>query len=416
MKSRKHKNLKEALLLSCLVLLLCTACGSLIIPEDVAMHTTAITDKTGTTDISTPTSGVGDEAPDTTDPTESTAALETESPQESTTASEESSDEILPSESTEEKQEEPMITDTTPFGLHDALHVADGKLKDAHGADFQLYGMSTHGIAWYPQYICKETIQYLHEEYGVNCLRLAMYTAEYQGYCTDGDKEYLKQLVKNGVDYATELGMYVIIDWHILSDNNPQNHKEEAKKFLGEMSETFKNQDNVLYEICNEPNNTDWNSVKTYAEEVIPVIRANDPDAVVIVGTPTWSQDLECPLGDPVGYDNLLYSLHFYAATHKDDLRERAQQCIDKGLPVFVSEFGLCDASGNGWNDFDSAQKWLDMIEQNNLSFMCWALGNRNEACCIILPDSDKLSQWDDGDLNESGKWILNYFKNKKNE
>lgn len=407
MKDFMHKRGNRLFLMGCLVMLMCTACGSLTIPSDVVMHTTPISDISAGEDTQVPT--------DTFTTNESTATSESESAQESMTASEESSDEILPSESTEAKQEEPIMTDTTPFGLHGALHVADGKLKDVHGADFQLYGMSTHGIGWYPQYVCKETFQYLKEECGTNCIRLAMYTAEDAGYCTGGDKAFLKQLVMDGVNYATELGMYVIIDWHILSDNNPQNHKEEAKKFLGEMSETFKNQDNVLYEICNEPNNTDWNSVKTYAEEVIPVIRANDPDAVVIVGTPTWSQDLECPLGDPVGYDNLLYSLHFYAATHKDDLRERAQQCIDKGLPVFVSEFGLCDASGNGWNDFDSAQKWLDMIEQNNLSFMCWALGNRNEACCIILPDSDKLSQWGDGDLNESGKWILNYFKNKKN-
>lgn len=313
----------------------------------------------------------------------------------------------------EKGENENMITDNTPYDLHGALHVEDGKLKDAHGEIFQLYGMSSHGIGWYPQYICKETLQYLNEEYGTNCIRLAMYTAEDVGYCTGGDKEFLKNLVKDGVKYATELGMYVIVDWHILSDNNPQLHKEEAKKFLGEISEAFKDQYNVIYEICNEPNNTDWNSVKTYAEEVIPIIRANDPDAVIIVGTPTWSQDLECPLNDPVNYDNIMYALHFYAGSHKDDLRNRAQQCIDRGLPVFVSEFGVCDASGNGGNDYDSFMTWMELIEKNQLSFCNWALGNRDESCCIILPDSDKLSQWTDEDLNESGKWILDYFKSK---
>lgn len=406
MKDFMHKRYVRLFLIGCLISLVCTACSSMVIPEDVTMHTTPIAD-TATRE----TSEAADES--ISDIENTTTPPSREETQESTFASQESSEEILPSESTEEEQEEPMITDPTPFGRHGALHVENGKLKDAHGENFQLYGMSSHGIGWYPQYVCKETFQYLQEEYGTNCIRLAMYTAEDVGYCTGGDQAFLKQLVKDGVNYATELGMYVIIDWHILSDNNPQNHKEEAKKFLGEMSETFKDHDNVLYEICNEPNNTDWNSVKTYAEEVIPLIRANDPDAVIIVGTPTWSQDLECPLNDPVGYDNLMYALHFYAATHKDDLRDRAQQCIDQGLPVFVSEFGMCDASGNGWNDFDSTQKWLDMIDRNDLSFMCWALGKKDEACCILRPDTDKLSQWTDADLNESGKWILNYFKNR---
>lgn len=307
-----------------------------------------------------------------------------------------------------------MAQNTTPFGLHGALHVAEGKLKDQNNETFRLKGMSTHGIGWYPQYVNKETFTWLRDEYGTNVIRLAMYTAEDAGYCTSGDKDFLKNLVKNGVDYATELGMYAIIDWHILADNDPQINKEEAKKFLGEMSALYKDHDNVLYEICNEPNNVDWNPVKSYAEEIIPVIRANDPDAVILVGTPTWSQDLECPMEAPVGFDNLMYSLHFYAGTHKEDLRNRAQACIDKGLPVFVTEFGVCDASGNGGNDYDSFMEWMAFIEKNQLSYCNWALGCRDESCCIILPHSQKLSGWTDEDLNESGKWITAYFKSKK--
>ncbi len=380
---RKHKFLTY-ILVTVLSLSLLTGCAADV---NTSPESTAASDRI--------------EIPESTSRSETEASTETE-------ASSSSDAEVSPSE-------EPMITDTTPYGLHGALYVEDGKLKDASGENFQLYGMSSHGIGWYPQYICKETFQYLNEEYGTNCVRLAMYTAENAGYCTGGDQNYLKNLVCSGVDYATELGMYAIVDWHILSDRTPQTYKEEAKKFFAEISEKYKDRDNVIYEICNEPNNTDWNSVKTYAEEVIPVIRANDPNAVIIVGTPTWSQDLECPLNDPVNEDNLLYALHFYAATHKDDLRNRAQQCIDKGLPVFVSEFGMCDASGNGGNDFDSTQKWLDMINQNDLSYMCWALGSKDEACCIIRPNNDKLSEWTDDELNESGKWILKHFKSKTN-
>ena len=241
-----------------------------------------------------------------------------------------------------------------------------------------------------------------------------MYTQENGGYCTDGNKEELKTLVKNGVEYATELGMYVIIDWHILSDQDPNVHKEEAISFFQEMSSSFADYTNVLYEICNEPNGyATWDSVKSYAEEVIPVIRANDNDAVIIVGSPTWSQDIHLAAQNPLEYDNILYALHFYAGTHKDDLRDRLETCITNGLPIIISEFGMCDASGNGANDFDSAAKWMELIEKYNLSFFCWNLANKNESSSVFKASSRNLSNWTDEDLNESGKWIREYFRGK---
>lgn len=183
--------------------------------------------------------------------------------------------------------EAPSVDDSTPYGQHGALHVENGKLTDADGNIVQLYGMSTHGIAWFPQYINYDSFRTLRDDWNTNCIRLAMYTAEYGGYCAGGDKEQLKQLVRDGVSYATELGMYVIVDWHILSDCDPNQNKDEAIAFFREMSEAFADNDNVLYEICNEPNSgTSWDSIKSYAEEVIPVIREQKPDAVILVGTP----------------------------------------------------------------------------------------------------------------------------------
>lgn len=301
---------------------------------------------------------------------------------------------------------------STPFGQHGALHVENGKLTDADGNTVQLYGMSTHGIAWFPQYINYDSLRTLRDDWNTNCIRLAMYTAEYGGYCAGGDKEQLKQLVKDGVSYATELGMYVIVDWHILSDCDPNQNKDEAIAFFREMAEVFADNDNVLYEICNEPNGgTSWDSIKSYAEEVIPVIRAQKPDAVILVGTPTWSQEIDKAAASPLDDSNVMYTLHFYAGTHKDDLRNRLETCVQNGLPVFVSEFGMCDASGNGANDFVSTTKWLDLLNKYQISFCCWNLANKDESSSVFKASSTALSDWTDDDFNESGRWIRDYFR-----
>ena len=346
---------------------------------------------------------------------EASAAI-TETVSENTASSEQTSSSeasgAQPAETEPAVSEAPSVDDSTPYGQHGALHVENGKLTGADENIVQLYGMSTHGIAWFPQYINYDSFRTLRDDWNTNCIRLAMYTAEYGGYCAGGDKEQLKQLVRDGVSYATELGMYVIVDWHILSDCDPNQNKDEAIAFFREMSEAFADNDNVLYEICNEPNSgTSWDSIKSYAEEVIPVIREQKPDAVILVGTPTWSQEIDKAAASPLTFDNVMYTLHFYAGTHKDDLRNRLETCAQNNLPVFVSEFGMCDASGNGANDFDSTTKWLDLLNKYQISFCCWNLANKDESSSVFKAASTALSDWIDEDFNESGRWIREYFR-----
>lgn len=347
---------------------------------------------------------------------EAPSAAITETISESTTAPEQTSVpetvEAQPAETEPPSSEALYVDASTPYGQHGALHVENGKLTDENGNTVQLYGMSTHGIAWFPQYINYDSFRTLRDDWNTNCIRLAMYTAEYGGYCAGGDKEQLKQLVKDGVSYATELGMYVIVDWHILSDCDPNQNKDEAIAFFREMAEVFADNDNVLYEICNEPNGgTSWDSIKSYAEEVIPVIRVQKPDAVILVGTPTWSQEIDKAAASPLDDSNVMYTLHFYAGTHKDDLRNRLETCVQNELPVFVSEFGMCDASGNGANDFDSTTKWLDLLNKYQISFCCWNLANKDESSSVFKAASTALSDWTDEDFNESGRWIRDYFR-----
>lgn len=297
---------------------------------------------------------------------------------------------------------------------HGALSVNGSDLVDCNGEKIQLYGVSTHGLAWFPEYVNEDSFRTLHEDWGINCIRLALYTDEYGGYCNGGDKETLKNLVRNGISYATSQDMYVIVDWHVLNDRDPNVHKEDALSFFQEISAEYADYTNIIYEICNEPNGyATWDSVKSYAGEVIPVIRENDEDAVILVGSPTWSQDIDKAAASPLEFDNIMYTLHFYAGTHKDDLRSRLETCVTDGLPVFISEFGTCDASGNGANDFDQTSAWMDLIEDYNLSFLCWNLSNKAESSSLISSSCSKTADWTEEDLSESGKWMRNYFRKK---
>lgn len=235
-----------------------------------------------------------------------------------------------------------------------------------------------------------------------------MYTAEYNGYCSGGNKEELKQLVKNGVEYATKNDMYVIIDWHVLNDCNPQVNKSDAIAFFREMSALYTGYNNVIYEICNEPNGgTSWADIKAYANEVIPVIRANDSDAIIIVGTPNWSQFVNEAAADPItGYSNIMYALHFYAATHTDWLRNTMVQAVNAGLPIFVTEYGICDASGNGAIDEYQANEWVKIMNQYGISHVAWNISNKAETSAIFNSWCNKENGWTQEDLSDSGKWL----------
>lgn len=293
-------------------------------------------------------------------------------------------------------------------GYYGPLQVVGASLCDSQGNPVQLRGVSTHGLAWFPDYVNEALFCELNEQWNVNVIRLAMYTAEYGGYCSGGDKEQLKQLIRDGVEYASGANMYVIIDWHILSDGDPNTYREEAKKFFREMSAEFADRDNILYEICNEPNGgTSWSQVKKYAEEVIPVIRENDEDAVILVGTPNWCQYVDEAAADPITeWDNIMYTLHFYAATHKDSLRQTMTAALDSGLPVFVSEYSICDASGNGGIDLAQAAAWVETMDSCGISYVAWNLSNKNETSALISSSCNKTSGLSGEDLSSTGKWL----------
>ncbi len=299
------------------------------------------------------------------------------------------------------------------------LHVSGTTLSDKNGNVVQLRGVSTHGLSWFPGYVNDACFGELHDKWNANVVRLAMYTAEYNGYCTGNstNKKNLEKLVLNGVEYAKKHNLYVIVDWHILSDGDPMTNVSEAKKFWETMSKTLASYDNVIYEICNEPNGGgNWSQIKKYANQIIPIIRKNDADSVIIVGTPTWSQEVDKAVADPLKYENIMYALHFYAGTHKDSLRKVAEEAIKKKLPIFVTEFGICDASGNGALNKTEANKWIDLLDKYQVSYVAWNLSNKSESSAMIKSSCSKFSGFERANLSESGQWYYDLLKSHAGE
>lgn len=304
---------------------------------------------------------------------------------------------------------------TTPAAAHGQLSVKGSQLIDMNGNAYQLRGMSTHGITWFPDFVNENAFRTLRDDWNTNVVRMAMYVDEWgSGQCYMKNKDGSRKLLEQGVDLCIKLGMYVIIDWHVLNPGDPDPYTDAAIEFFDSVSKKYADYPNIIYEIVNEPNgNVSWSGkIKPYAEKVIPVIRKNDSDAVIIVGTPTWSQDIDQALADPLDEENVMYALHFYAATHTDWLRERAEKCIKSGLPLFVSEFGCCDASGNGANDFAQTEKWLGLLDKYGISYCNWNLANKDESSSCFRSSAKADGNWGENDYSQSGAWIRNWFRN----
>lgn len=302
---------------------------------------------------------------------------------------------------------------TTPVSQHGQLSVKNGQLVDKSGKGYQLRGMSTHGLTWFPEFVNESAFKTLRDDWNTNVVRLAMYVDEWgNGQCYMGNKSGSLELLEKGVDICIKLDMYVIIDWHVLNPGDPSKYTNEAKSFFETVSKRYAKYPNVIYEICNEPNGgASWSSnIKPYAEKIIPVIRKNAPNSLIIVGTPTWSQEIDKPLSDPLNYKNVMYAFHFYAATHAG-LRSNVENCVAQGLPVFVSEFGTCDASGGGANDFNETQKWLSYFDKQGISYCNWSICNKDETCSVLRPGTSANGNWSESNLTENGKWIRNWLK-----
>lgn len=297
--------------------------------------------------------------------------------------------------------------DSTPVSQYGQLKFTGNKLLGENGKTVQLKGMSLFWSQWQPQYYNKISIKQLKEYWGITVIRAAM-AIENGGYLENPEKE--KQKIYDVVDAAIQLGIYVIVDWH---DHHAEDHLLEAKEFFSELSNKYGNYPNLIYEPYNEPLEVSWSEVlKPYHEEIIAEIRKNDPDNIIICGTPRWSQGVLAAAEDPIDEVNIGYTLHFYAGTHQEELREAAAKAMKKNVPLFVTEFGTTNADGNGEVFYEETQKWLDFMDDNNLSWCNWSVANKDEASAAMKPGTAYNELHQLNSLSKSGKFI----KSKINE
>ena len=312
-----------------------------------------------------------------------------------------------------------MSFSETPVGKHGTLSVKKVSqykaptIVDQYGNPVLLRGASTHGVQWFPQYVNEAAFQSMRDEWGINLVRLALYAKE--GGYTQGSQSIMDQKIKEGVDAAKKLGMYIILDWHVLS-YNPNESLNDAKQFFARYAKEYANCPNVIFEIANEPTGTPWyngsnNDLYSYSKQVCKVIRDAGAKNIIICGTNDWSQRVDEVATKPLakdGFENIMYALHFYAATHYDGIKGNLQKAVNDGTPLFVTEFGTCDASGNGGYDFNNANAWMKLLGDNNISYANWSLCNKGEAASMISSSCNKTSKWTGNDLTESGKWLVN--------
>lgn len=311
------------------------------------------------------------------------------------------------SQNTSTPAPEPQPAVTVRGGVSDNgwLQVIGTQLCNEKGEAVVLRGLSSHGMQWYGQFAGRQSIQNT-ARYGANLFRVAMYTAE-NGYISN--PAAVKQSVVQAVDAAIANDMYVILDWHILSDGNPMTYRNQADAFFAEMAERYRDQPAVLYEICNEPNGgVTWEAnIKPYAQQIIRTIRSRSPRAVVLVGSGTWSQDIHLAAQSPLTEKNVMYTLHFYAGTHGADLRQRIDQVLAAGLPIFVSEWGTSRADGSGGVFLTEAGQWLDFLDQRGISWANWSLCDKNETSAALRPGTSPNAVWGPEDLSQSGAFVF---------
>ncbi|MGB8194036.1 MAG: glycoside hydrolase family 5 protein [Chitinophagaceae bacterium] len=286
-----------------------------------------------------------------------------------------------------------------PVKQHGWLKVQGTQLVNERGEAVVLHGMSFGWHNLWPRFYNKGAVNELTDKWKSTVIRASM------GIQLN-DSGYLKsprrsaQLIQDVVDACIKKGVYVIIDWH---DHNI--HTEEAKSFFSMMSKKYAAYPNIIYEIFNEPDHETWPEVKKYSEEVIAAIRTNDKKNIILVGSPRWSQDLHLPAADPIkGYDNLMYTMHFYAGTHRQWLRDRTDAAIAKGLPVFVSECAGMEATGDGPIDKSEWEKFKAWMDARKISWVAWSVSDKKETCSVLNPSAHSNGNWKEEDIKEWGQ------------
>jgi endoglucanase len=287
------------------------------------------------------------------------------------------------------------------------LQVKGTQLCNEDGDSIVLRGMSFGWHCFHPRFYNAEAVRWLHRDWHCNIVRAAMGIEPNGGYLQDS--AFAIQKIEAVVDAAIKEGIYVIVDWHSHNVNTKQ-----AARFFDYISRKYGQYPNVIYELFNEPDEESWAEVKQYATTIIPIIRKNAPKNIILVGCPHWDQDINLPAADPIlNQQNIMYTAHYYAATHKQELRDRIAKAIMKNhLPVFISESAGMEATGDGPLNEEEWGKWISFSEKFKLSWITWSVSDKNESCSVLLPSASSIGNWTGDDLKLSGKKVRDYIRN----
>lgn len=298
-----------------------------------------------------------------------------------------------------------LPTVTTPVAKHGALKVVGNRMVNQHGIPPQLRGISFSWSIWEGQkYYNTDVIDWLIDDFDVSVLRFSMAIEPAGGYLEQ--PAFQTELVETVADYAILHGVYVIIDWH---DHNADKNIEEAKAFFAEMAKKYAGVPNVIYEIWNEPEYQSWSDIKAYSEEVVDVIREYDADNLIIIGSSRWAQDVDVTALNPIqDRHNLVYSFHFYASDphHQETLRQKAERAMQRGLPLFITEWGVGESNGDGMFDRNKTDLWVNWMEHHQLSWANWNLTDKDETTALLRPGTSEKGDWPLESLTESGQYI----------
>lgn len=296
------------------------------------------------------------------------------------------------------------------------LQVIGTDLCNEQGQPVQLRGMSSHGLHWYGKFANDNVISWLRDDWNCQMWRAALYTQG--GYIGN---PVLKEKVIASIESCIKNGMYVLVDWHVINEQDPLLYVDQAIEFFDEISAKYGQYPNIIYEICNEPNGhkVTWDgNVKPYAEQIIATIRKNDPDNIIVVGTPVWSSDVMSAAKDPIqNQKNIMYTIHFYTGSHGQESRDNVTNALKLGLPLFATEWGCTKASGDGGVFKKETMEWLDFLEENNISWCNWSVNNKGEDSGVLAfnKDRDAKGQWTESDLSTAGKFLRGILRNEIN-
>jgi endoglucanase len=294
----------------------------------------------------------------------------------------------------------------TPIELHGHLKVVGTELQDESGDAVQLKGVSSMWLNWEDDGYAEDptALRWMRNNWKLSVIRAAMGVEPDNAYLAF--PEAAKEQVYRIVDNAIEAGVYVIVDWHA---HEAYNHPEEAVAFFSEIAEAYAGVPNLIYETFNEPRGIGWADLKVYHEELVAAIREHDEEAPIVLGTPNFSQDVDHAAADPVDGSNLLYTLHYYACSHRGNLRDKGDAARQLGAALFVTEFGATAADGglDGEVCLEEAQRWHEWLAARKISWAAWKLdGCEPDSTCLLAPGAPVEGGWTSEYLHGHGLFV----------